>query len=175
MIPLANRLKAARALGGFSTAADLARAVETPGLAEKTLRRFEQGKGDPSTDQLSAIAAACGLRKDFFEMQVEREATPGPSVSARVKAARALAEMTVEELATAIGSRGLGVGPLKAIEQGRRDAAPHELVAIARACRVPTTFFDGAFFRAEAENPDVRRLEEKLNTLMAHLGAGAVR
>lgn len=170
MIPLALRLKAARALGGYESAVELAKAIDTPGLGVGPLRAMEQGKREARVTELIAIAAACGLREDFFDLPLERERTL-PDVASRVRAARILGGYSsVEVFAATLDRDGLGDRTLRAIESGKRAATKDELATIATACGVPATFFAPDFFSAESENPDVRRLETKVDALLGHLG-----
>jgi len=174
MIPVANRIKAARALAGI-TVEELAERIDREGLGLGPLKATEQGRRQPDTAELRTIAAACNLREDFFELRVETEVVEAPSVGDRLRAARALGQFSSVEALAAELPAGLGDGTLRAIEQGRRTPTTDELAVIARACKIPPTFFSADFFKAESENPDARRLEEKLDALMAHLGAGAAR
>jgi hypothetical protein len=63
--PVTRRVKAARQLAGFSSAAKLA-AETGKGLADKTLRKIESGEKDPEPWELDRIARACGLPYEFF-------------------------------------------------------------------------------------------------------------
>lgn len=77
-----------------------------------------------------------------------------------LKAARALAGFSVDELAAAIDRRGLGVGPLKAMEQGRRWPQEGELRIIARACSIPEDFFYRRFLGEDTLGYRLRRLRQ---------------
>jgi uncharacterized small protein (DUF1192 family) len=60
----------------------------------------------------------------------------------RVKAARAIAGLSVAELAARIDQSGLGERTLRALEgEGGRQFRPMELQAIAQACDLPYEFF----------------------------------
>jgi transcriptional regulator with XRE-family HTH domain len=65
----------------------------------------------------------------------------------RIQAARALAGLTVRDLAARIGVAGFGYGPLGEIERGSRHVQPHELEWIAQACDVDPSFFTADFSR----------------------------
>src|SRR5688500_4215510 len=64
-----------------------------------------------------------------------------PGIPQRLRAVRALADLTVEQLADKMNLPGLGAKTLGAIERGERDLRPHELPVIAAACDVPPEFF----------------------------------
>lgn len=66
---------------------------------------------------------------------------PQTDVARRIRAARILANVTVEELAERIGVRGLGAKTLGAIEREERPVRRMELAEIARACELPLAFF----------------------------------
>jgi transcriptional regulator with XRE-family HTH domain len=87
-----------------------------------------------------------------------REAT-----ARRIRAARIVAGLTVEELAAKMHRRGLGTKTLGKIERVERDAAPHELEQIAEATNVPLWFlrhgFDGQAIEDEAEPTARERLD----------------
>lgn len=70
-VRLARLLRAARALGGFGSADDLARALRTPGLGVGPLRLMETGRGKRWAQQgeLRVIASTCGVAPDFFYRQ----------------------------------------------------------------------------------------------------------
>lgn len=71
-------------------------------------------------------------------LEPPREAEcPGPPLAARVRAARAAADLSREELARRIGSSPRAV---RRIEDGGRRAHPEELERIAVACGVPEWF-----------------------------------
>src|SRR3954453_8543251 len=60
-------------------------------------------------------------------------------VARRVRAARAYAGLSIQELAARVG---IGLQTLKRIENGRRKPSGPELLAIAEACGLPREFFD---------------------------------
>lgn len=101
-------------------------------------------------------------------MSVDPRSNDG--LARRVKAARALADLTVEELAAKLARPGLGCGPIKAVEQCRRGLSTDETRAIAVACRVPIGFFDEGYFSGVADDPVMRRIEAKCDALLRHLG-----
>jgi hypothetical protein len=60
----------------------------------------------------------------------------------RLKAARVLGGFdNLQQLASAIGERGLGLGVLKRVEAGSRELQPSEASVIARACGLDHSFF----------------------------------
>lgn len=66
-----RRIKAARALGGYASAAALANDLG-PGLSDKTLRKIESA-GDPRVaepHELDAIARACRIDPAFFTIDL---------------------------------------------------------------------------------------------------------
>ena len=120
----------------------------------------------------------------------DREAT-----ARRVRAARIVAGLTVEELAAKLGGRGLGTRTIGKIERVERDAEPHELQRIAEVTDVPLWFlrhgFDGQAIEDEAEptlgerldalqgevealrgqHSELREMRERLGTVEADLSA----
>lgn len=72
-----------------------------------------------------------------------------PDIRRRLKAARELAGLTVQELAERIDSERLGAKALGSLERGDRKTPPqpHELAAIAAACGLPYEFFTVDFSR----------------------------
>ncbi|MEA2494926.1 MAG: Helix-turn-helix domain [Thermoleophilaceae bacterium] len=64
---------------------------------------------------------------------------PVSETTRRVRAARAYAGLSVQDLADQIG---LGLQTIKRIESGKRTARKFELWAIAEACGLPREFFD---------------------------------
>lgn len=79
-------------------------------------------------------------------MSRDMELQAGDDLSRRLKAARALADLTTAELASLLPP-GLGVGPIKAVEQGRRGLSQEEALAIEAACGVEP----GSIGEADAE------------------------
>lgn len=65
----------------------------------------------------------------------------------RMKAARELAGISVDQLAQRINEKGLKTRTLRKIEQGERDLNPREVPAVAAACNVPPEFFEVDFWR----------------------------
>lgn len=61
----------------------------------------------------------------------------GPSAAARVRAARAAADLSREELGRAIG---LSARTVRRLEDGQRRISPQELRRVAASCRVPEWF-----------------------------------
>jgi transcriptional regulator with XRE-family HTH domain len=86
----------------------------------------------------------------------------------RIRAARALADLTVEELADAIDAKGLKAKTLGAIERGEREVRPHELRAIAEACGLPYEFFTADFNILTAPHHG-SNLAERMDELEADL------
>lgn len=94
---LSRLLKAARAIGGFSSTADLAAALDRRGLGVSTLRAMERGRRWPTGPELRAIARACGVGSDetFFVMSFS-----GPdSTPQRIRRVRELRGLTPSNLA----------------------------------------------------------------------------
>lgn len=66
---------------------------------------------------------------------------PADEIRRRIRAARALAGITVDELSGRLDGQRLSTKTLGNIERGDRDARPMELRAIAAACGVSYAFF----------------------------------
>ena len=65
---IAARVRAARAYANL-TRSVLVKELDRPDITERTLARFEDpDHSGPTTDQLEAIAAACGLPATFFSV-----------------------------------------------------------------------------------------------------------
>ncbi len=60
---LGDRIRAARIAAGFSSAADLARAV---GVEPPTFRKWERGESEPTYPQLIELARKTGASLDFI-------------------------------------------------------------------------------------------------------------
>lgn len=73
-IPLTQRLRAARELGGFRSADQLAAAIGEVGLSGRTLRSMESGVRKPRPMELRRIAEACGVPYAFFVAEGLRDA-----------------------------------------------------------------------------------------------------
>jgi transcriptional regulator with XRE-family HTH domain len=108
------------------------------------------------------------------------------AIGRRMKAARSLKQVTVDELADLIGIQGLGAKTIGNIERGDRPLRNHEAVLIAQALDVPVAFLLGAnpagqhqldvieqLLREDAEERRQQREEiiERLEALEAHLTA----
>lgn len=95
----------------------------------------------------------------------------------RVKAARALAGISVETLADRIGQPGLGERTLRSLEgESGRPIRPMELQAIATATGLPLGFFTDDLVRVFESNGATTRLEEfeaRLRRLEAERAAPA--
>lgn len=109
---LARRLKAARALGGFTKPVGLARhplLVEN-GIKDWKIRDFESlnGRTEPRPMELEVIAQACGLPAEWFSAPFERLAE------------RTAASERLEELAQAVEALA---GRVPEPEQLRRELA----------------------------------------------------
>jgi transcriptional regulator with XRE-family HTH domain len=89
---IGRRIKAARALGGYTSTEGLAEAINETGLGEKTLRKMEAGERHAEPSELHAIAHACGLPDAFFYADFHQAlgATPPPDA----RAAASIAEVT---------------------------------------------------------------------------------
>lgn len=59
-----------------------------------------------------------------------------------------------------MGRRGLGVGPIKAMEQGRRPAHEGDLRAVAKACAIPEDFFYKALGARDSIGYRLMRIRE---------------
>jgi transcriptional regulator with XRE-family HTH domain len=95
-----------------------------------------------------------------------------------MKAARALADITVEQLADRIGGRGLGTKTLYNVERGERPLQPREIATIAEACEVPAAFFTADLHEVFDEAPPalatrVDELERQVAELVRRFGADA--
>jgi transcriptional regulator with XRE-family HTH domain len=88
---------------------------------------------------------------------------PITETARRVRAARAYAGLSVQELADGIG---LGLQTIKRIEAGKRSARRYEIWAIAEACSLPRDFFEIDFGllceRAETMDALLRRVDDRL-------------
>lgn len=92
----------------------------------------------------------------------------------RLRAARQLRGYTNrEQLADAIGERGLGADRLRDIEQGKGPAPERrDLAAIAAACDLPVEFFTADLreaLRDAPERPQLQRIETALGKLNERL------
>lgn len=67
------------------------------------------------------------------------------SEAQRLRAARVLADLTVEQLAAQIDTKGLGAKTLGAVERGERSLRRHEIEIIAEATGVPEWFLSDGF------------------------------
>jgi transcriptional regulator with XRE-family HTH domain len=89
----------------------------------------------------------------------------------RVRAARAYAGLSVNELA---GRIGLGLQTIKRIESGKRTARRFEIWAIAEACNLPREFFevdlDLLSRRAAVLQEALARVDERLDRIERRLG-----
>lgn len=66
-------MRAARALAGFKSVADLAQAIPSEAdLGERTLRKFESGESELRPPVMREIAAACRLPYEFFSVDFTR-------------------------------------------------------------------------------------------------------
>src|SRR3954452_13743388 len=87
-------------------------------------------------------------------------------IARRVRAARAYAGLSVNELANQIG---LGLQTIKRIESGKRTARRFEIWAIAEACGLPRDFFEIDLEllnrRASAWQETLTRVEERLQRI----------
>jgi transcriptional regulator with XRE-family HTH domain len=87
-------------------------------------------------------------------------------VARRVRAARAYAGLSVNELA---GRIGLGLQTIKRIESGKRTARRFEVWAIAEACNLPREFFeidlDLLSRRAAALQEALAKVDERLERI----------
>jgi transcriptional regulator with XRE-family HTH domain len=98
---------------------------------------------------------------------------PNTETARRVRAARAYAGLSVQELADAIG---LGLQTIKRIEAGKRNARRYEIWAIAETCSLPRDFFDIDFGllcdRAETIDALLRRVDDRLAKIETLGGPG---
>lgn len=69
-------------------------------------------------------------------------------IRSRLRAARALAGLSVEQLAERLGERGLSAGTLYNIERGARGIQRWQLNLIAEACGIHPSFFEVDFTQA---------------------------
>src|SRR5690349_6833259 len=90
----------------------------------------------------------------------------------RVRAARAYAGLSVNELASRIG---LGLQTIKRIECGKRTARRFEIWAIAEACDLPRDFFELDLEllsrRAAMLQDTLTRVEERLERIERRISA----
>jgi hypothetical protein len=86
-------------------------------------------------------------------------ATVKPSIATRVRAARVIGGYNrPQDLAAAIGGRGLGATNLYKIERGERAPAVRELYDIAAACGLELEFFTADFERLREISEDPRKV-----------------
>jgi transcriptional regulator with XRE-family HTH domain len=91
----ARRVRAARAYAGLSVS-ELANRI---GLGLQTIKRIESGKRTARRFEIWAIGEACGLPREFFEMDLEllnRQATVAQETLARVEERLARIERAME-------------------------------------------------------------------------------
>lgn len=126
---LIRRMKAARALGGFTAPSKLAMhpLLRENGIKDSRLRELEsmKGRADVRPMELEVIARACGLPPEFFSASFERMATPsdGERLTALTdEVHRALDEIGASRVRQAV--RGAGQGSRSPGEEspGRRPA-----------------------------------------------------
>lgn len=73
----------------------------------------------------------------------------------RLRAARVLADLTVQQLADKLDTPGLGAKTIGAIERGERAVRPHEIRVVAEALNVPVEFFTaGLSYNAGSTDDD---------------------
>ena len=92
-----------------------------------------------------------------------------------MKAARALAGITVEQLADRIAARGYGSKTLYNMERGERPITPNDYRVVARACDLPEQFFTFDFSRLgdprgdeqPAGSGSIERLESRMEQMEA--------
>lgn len=65
-----RRLRAARELAGYERLDDLVAAIGERGFGRTTLYKFEQGRDRPGRAALLAIADACGLPVEWFDVDL---------------------------------------------------------------------------------------------------------
>lgn len=92
----------------------------------------------------------------------------------RIKAARALAGLSVRELAERLDDPGYGERTLRKIESGERPVRQLELREIARVCGLPYEFFTGDFAQLAKtkDGDDLKRLEARVNDLYTKVEEG---
>jgi transcriptional regulator with XRE-family HTH domain len=90
--------------------------------------------------------------------------TSSVETARRVRAARAYAGLSVNELASRIG---LGLQTIKRIESGKRSARRFEVWAIAEACALPREFFE---MDLDLLNRQTVMLHDTLNRVEERLG-----
>jgi len=90
--------------------------------------------------------------------------------AARIRAARAYADLTQEQLADELG---VDVQTIKRREAGRQEPKRGELLAIAAICRVPMAFMEHGFGEI-AENEVLRRLD-RIEAALAGENVASVR
>jgi len=93
---LRRRLRAARALGGFSTVAELAERIpESARLGERTLRKLESGESVLTPPILRELAVALGVGYEWFTVPdlARAIAAPDPALAERVASLEAALQM----------------------------------------------------------------------------------
>lgn len=100
--------------------------------------------------------------------------TDAPPIGRRIKAAMALAGLTIEDLADRIDQRGLGARTLRKLQDDddSREARTWELREIAKACDVPEWFLTSSAIPTY-ETPDTRPadLQAQIDALREDLTA----
>ena len=138
---LPRRLRAARALAGYSTVEALARALDEPGLGARTLRAIEQSKRDPAPRDLRVIADACGVSIEFLTGpdDLVRHPAPGSEPIPDASLARA-----VERLYAMLDERAERVSEdvLKRIGEAQRFIDRQNAERVGEAMRELLTRFD---------------------------------
>jgi transcriptional regulator with XRE-family HTH domain len=96
-------------------------------------------------------------------------------VGRRIKAARSLKRVTVEELAVLVDLQGLGAKTIGNIERGDRPLRPHEAVLLADALEVPVDFLLGEAPAGAAQLDTIegllREVIERLDVIEARVAA----
>lgn len=181
-LPLDQRmprlLRAARQLGGFTSAARLAATINEPGFGERAIAGMEAGAGSgdrlPGPKELRVIARACGIDELHFYRAHEVDDT----TSVRLRNAREICGLTRERLA-------MHLLDAEAMERGRLDSLSidHWVAAIAEweedpgavpsddeyrllatALRVPVRLLRPQLGEASAIGDEVERLRAELTT-----------
>lgn len=118
-----QRLKAARALGGYRTPAMLAEAIGRAKFGERTIRSVEQGKRQLEDYEAAWVAEACGISPAFFTVDLAGlHAEPAPNAT---RAADAAVDHLLEAARALVREEEQGDPSPGALDRQRRAAGGH--------------------------------------------------
>ena len=141
--------------------------AERVGLSQSQMSRLEKGQRRIDTQVLRRVAEALGVDPSYFfrgeETLAETDAIPPstpPELGKVVRAERRNRHVSADELASRVGKPR---AVIQSIEEGKREIDPELAQSIAKALRLPPTFFLGAQQRViEGLRLQIVRLNEAL-------------